>query len=161
MRNPPIHEVDHRAVKVWRITALFTSLFYWLFPVGYYFLSKRVDVLPDWGLLLLLTLALIITLFEVIFVPIIRYRTWRYEITAEEIYLQHGVFVVRRSSIPMTRVQHVETAQGVLLRPYDLAVVSIFTAGGKHKIPALQVDVADNLRNKIAEFAKVVDDHDV
>ncbi|TCP55656.1 hypothetical protein EV586_103309 [Tumebacillus sp. BK434] len=161
MRNPPALKVDPNAVSIWRIKAALSSLFYGLVPLAYFFLSKKLEQLPLWGFWSLLTLAVLIYLFEVLLVPVIRYRTLRYEITAEEVYLQAGVFNVRRSLIPMNRVQHVETAQGMLLRAYSLANVTVYTAAGKHQIPALQLQVADDLRNRIAEFAKVVDDDDV
>ncbi|ARU61640.1 hypothetical protein CBW65_11905 [Tumebacillus avium] len=161
MRNPPQHQVDRHAVSVWRIKEALIGLLYGIVPLAYFLLSRVIEQLPGWGLYVLIALALLGYLFEVGLVPLIRYRTLRYEITAEEVYLQYGVLIIRRSLIPMNRVQHVETAQGLLLRTYDLANVTIYTAAGKHQIPALQLQIADGLRNKIAEFAKVVDDDDV
>ena len=62
---------------------------------------------------------------------------WRYEVRESEIELQHGIFIVKRTLIPMVRVQHVDTSQGPILRKYDLAEITISTAATNHTIPAL------------------------
>jgi Uncharacterized conserved protein len=58
----------------------------------------------------------------------------------------------------MVRVQHVDTEQGPLLRHFGLSTVSISTAAGTHKIPALSDNVASSLRDAISELARVVDE---
>ncbi len=94
----------------------------------------------------------------VIIIPPIRWKRWRYDVLTDEIDLMHGVFIVKRTLIPMTRVQHVDTEQGPLLRKYKLAVVSISTAATVHRIPSLTIEVADELRDRIAELATVAED---
>jgi len=158
MRVPPAHQVNARAVNVWRVTGAITALFFAAVPAAYFFLQMKWTALPDAGLYILTALALLLLPFELLVVPVLRYRTWRYEITAEEVYLQHGVIVIKRVLIPMTKVQHVDTSQGPILRAHDLASVTVFSGAGKHEIPALTPEEADHLRDKIARFAKVVDD---
>ena len=46
-------------------------------------------------------------------VPMVRWRTWRYEVRPEELDLLRGVLVVTRTLIPMARVQHVEHRHGL------------------------------------------------
>ena len=45
---------------------------------------------------------------------------------------------MRRTLIPMARVQHVETTEGVLEQALGLATVAIHTAAGGHTIPLLR-----------------------
>mgnify|MGYP006160374619 CR=1 FL=1 len=56
---------------------------------------------------------------------------------AEEIDLRHGLFTVRRTLVPIRRVQHVDTESGPLQGMFELATVSFHTAAGSTKIPAL------------------------
>jgi membrane protein YdbS with pleckstrin-like domain len=53
--------------------------------------------------------------------PLVRWRTWRYEVRDEEIDLLRGAVVVRRTLIPMTRVQHVDTQRTPLSDLFELS----------------------------------------
>lgn len=55
----------------------------------------------------------------------------------------------------MTKIQSVATEQGPILRKYGLYSVSVETMGSSHTIPALPKDVAVELRNQIAQYAKI------
>jgi uncharacterized protein len=86
--------------------------------------------------------------------PSLRYSRWRYEIREHEIDIRHGVWSVRRTLVPMARVQHVDTEQGVLQQGFGLATVSFHTAAGETEIPQLEPHVAEAARNRIAELAR-------
>ena len=107
-----------------------------------------------------ITLAVVVSLavLEVTIVPEVRYRRWRWEVRDEEIRLQTALIVRELTVIPMVRVQHVDTAQGPIMRALDLSDVHIFTAAGKHAIPALKEADAASLRDRIAVLARVTDD---
>jgi uncharacterized protein len=89
--------------------------------------------------------------------PILRWRIWRYEIREHEIDLQHGALRVRRTLIPMTRVQHVESERTVLSDLFQLRAVTVHTAAGEHKIPALTEGEAAAMRDRIALLAREPD----
>ncbi len=90
-------------------------------------------------------------------VPAFRWRRWRWEVREHEIDLRRGTLVLRRTLIPMARVQHVETERGVLEQLFDLATVEIHTAAGAHKIPLLSERDAGLLRARIGELARTDD----
>jgi uncharacterized protein len=90
-------------------------------------------------------------------VPILRWRTWHYEVREHEIDLLHGTLRVRRTLIPMTRVQHVESERTVLLDLFDLRSVTVHTAAGSHTIPALTEWEAGELRDRIGLLAREPD----
>ena len=87
-------------------------------------------------------------------VPELRWRRWRWEVREHEIDLQRGILVVRRTLIPMARVQHVETERGVIGQALGLSTVEIHTAAGSHSIPLLTDDDAGQIRARIAELAR-------
>jgi len=89
-------------------------------------------------------------------VPKIRWERWRYELREQEIELQHGLFVVKRTLIPIIRVQHVDTNQGPIMKKYRLASVVISSAATTHEIPALDEDEAEELRKTISYLVRVV-----
>ena len=87
----------------------------------------------------------------------LRWRRWRWEVREHEIDLRRGTLVLRRTLIPMARVQHVETERGLLEQWLGLATVEIHTAAGSHKIPLLGDYDAGLMRARIAELARTVD----
>jgi membrane protein YdbS with pleckstrin-like domain len=90
-------------------------------------------------------------------VPAWRWSRWRWEVREREIDLRRGTLVLRRTLIPMARVQHVETERGPLEQFFELATVEIHTAAGAHKIPLLSDYDAGMLRSRIAELARTAD----
>jgi membrane protein YdbS with pleckstrin-like domain len=90
-------------------------------------------------------------------VPPLRYSRWRWDLRPEAIDVRHGTFTVRRTLIPLARVQHVETRRGILEQLLDLATVVVHTAAGGHTIPYLSEHDADELRDRIAALARTGD----
>ncbi|HYI24772.1 MAG TPA: PH domain-containing protein, partial [Thermomicrobiales bacterium] len=120
-------------------------------------LTRFTDVSTTWTWVVAAVI-LIGSLIDTIVSPGLRYRSWRYEIRADEVDLQHGVIVKTRQLVPMSRIQHVDTRRGVLQRRFGLASVVFYTAAGAMEIPALSLPMAAEVRNRIAELAKVHDD---
>jgi uncharacterized protein len=90
--------------------------------------------------------------------PLLRWRTWRYEVRDEEIDLLRGAVVVRRTLVPMTRVQHVDTQRTPLSDLFELRSVTVHTAAGSHSIPALRPGDAAAIRDRIAVLARQPDE---
>ncbi len=90
--------------------------------------------------------------------PELRWRRWRYEIREDEVDLMRGAFVVRRTIIPIRRVQHVDTESGPLQDSLQLATVTFHTAAGGVAIPALGKVEAEQVRSRVAELARTRDD---
>ena len=96
-----------------------------------------------------------LALLGMLVVPGLRWRRWRWAVRETEIDTLAGVLVVRRTLIPIARVQHVETTKGVLERSLGLATVAIYTAAGGHAIPLLLEADAAHVRLRIGELARL------
>ena len=96
-------------------------------------------------------------LVAVTVVPGLRWRRWRWDVRPEAIDIQHGTFTIRRTLVPMLRVQHVDTTRGVVEQSLDLATVVVHTAAGSHRIPLLRVTDAAEVRDRIADLARTAD----
>jgi uncharacterized protein len=90
----------------------------------------------------------------IVLVPELRYRRWRWDVRPGYVDIQHGTFTVRRTLVPLERVQHVDTRRGVLEQILDLATVVVHTAAGSHTIPFLSDRDANQLRDRIASLAR-------
>jgi uncharacterized protein len=90
-------------------------------------------------------------------VPQLRWARWRWDVSPEAIDIRSGTLTVRRTLIPMPRVQHVDTTSDLLEQQLGLATVEVHTAAGSHKIPLLTMYDAGVLRDRIAELARTAD----
>lgn len=158
MRSVPANKLSKSAIKAWRLaTAIFALLmvlipiFLWLYNL---FLTRGEGVSP-FLIIALATAVLIVGALLVFFIPEIRWQHWYYEVDEHEVDLQSGIFIIRRTLVPVKRVQHVDTRQGPILRSYGLADVTISTAATTHRIPALDEETADSVRDQISKFARL------
>ena len=158
MRSEPSERIDLRIMPVWKISGLLRAFV--LGAVGYALAAIMVRgfAWTPWLAWLPLAAAVIYGGLEVTILPRLRWERWRYQVSGEEVYLQRGIWFVKRTLIPIARIQHVDTAQGILMRRYGLAAVEISTAAGTHELPALAEEAADALRDRIAALSRVSDD---
>jgi uncharacterized protein len=158
VRKEPANRLSNKALSVWRITALLNMGIFFLLIIAFIVFSFIFSI-PLWISVLLLLFWLISAVISIGYYPKLQWKRWRYEVFESEIEIQHGVFFVRRTLIPMVRVQHVDTHHGPLLRKFQLSSVTISTAATVHEIPALDEYKADILRDQISKLARVID-HD-
>jgi membrane protein YdbS with pleckstrin-like domain len=150
----PSETIDRRAITAWQWGAAITSLC--IAAVGAVIIIIAIKYnWPGWVTVLIGAAIILEMYLDIIVIPPLRWKRWRYEIREEEIDLLHGVVFVKRTVIPMVRIQHVDTHQGPILRKYGLTSVTFSTAAGKHHIPALADETAALVRNRIAELARV------
>jgi uncharacterized protein len=101
---------------------------------------------------------LVALVVSVVLVPSLRWRRWRWDVRPEAIDIRHGTFTLRRTLVPMLRVQHVDTRRNPIEQMFDLATVVIHTAAGSHTIPLLRVTDAGEVRDRIADLASTADE---
>ncbi|AYC30369.1 PH domain-containing protein [Paenisporosarcina cavernae] len=157
MKNEPSNHLSPKSLHVWRIYGAIQVAIAALLAAGgmvlTYFLKGEF-----WIYAVLAAVVLLLAYFVVYLFPKIRYSRWRYEVRDQEIEVQHGLFVMKRTLVPMVRVQHVDIEQGPILRLYNLASISISTAATDHSIPMLVTEEANELRQRISILARVIED---
>jgi membrane protein YdbS with pleckstrin-like domain len=157
MRAEPTNRISEKGLRVWYIYGILQSLIVLLLGIGVgtinYFTGEYIWLYIVTGAVVLIVGYLLTYLF-----PKVRWMRWRYEVREQEIELQHGLFIVKRTLVPMVRVQHVDTEQGPILRKYNLSSITISTAATSHTIPALITEEADELRGRISVLARVAED---
>jgi len=158
LKAEPAERLDSRAKTLWRITGALGALPLLAGGVFASWILLRVADLPLlFGLLpFLAALVLFVVLASV--VPDLRWRRWRYEIRDDEVDLQRGIIWIRRTLVPLARIQHVDTQSGPLQRRFDLATVVFYTAAGANQIPELSARVAAEARDRISELTRELDE---
>ncbi len=157
VRTPePTGTLAPQARLLWRLSAIGSALP--TLPAAW--LLGRA--LPDDATTLRALLWAAVAVYAVVAVgvaPELRWRRWRYEIRPDEIDIRHGAFTVTRTLVPMRRVQHVDTEQGLLQQTVgDVATIAFHTAAGRNSIPHLPEAEAARVRDRIAELTKARDE---
>ena len=148
--QPPSRELAAGAKWAWRLHLI---LIWIAFGVLASVLADVVDVTRT----IFLAGTVLVFAPAVVVLPMLRYRRWRWDVRPDVIDIQHGTFTVRRTLVPLERVQHVDTRRGVLEQMLDLATVVVHTAAGSHTIPYLSDFDASELRDRIASLARSAD----
>jgi uncharacterized protein len=150
----PQQRLPAAALVYWRVSLGLWALLAVLIAAG---LEQPADEagISGW---VLVTVAAVGGVVVTAVVPRVRWRRWRYEIRENEIDLRTGLWTVRRTLVPIRRVQHVDTEAGVLQNMFGLASVSFHTAAGATEIPALTREEAEAVRGRVAELTRSRDD---
>ena len=157
MRQPPKTMIAKDAIKAWQLRATIMTILFIAVTIGAFILAY-LEFISIWIAYAILALTVIDAILEIFIIPKLRWRRWRYEVFEQEIYIQRGIIVMKRTLVPMIRVQHVDTKQGPILKKYGLASLTISTAATTHEIPALLEEEAADLRDQISELARVDQD---
>jgi len=152
----PLQRLDPRAVGYWRASGVPASLLLGgLLSLPVVGLSVALEFEFWTHVQVVAFFVLAVGVVRVVLAPRFWWRFWRYRVTEEQLFLQRGLFVVRRTLIPLVRVQNVDTIQGPIARRFGLSEVAVSTAANTMTIPALADEVAEELRDRIAELARL------
>lgn len=144
-------------IGVWRWGSAIGYIFLFGLPIVYYTLFGWQDY-HFWLLIGVSLLSISLWIVTVVVIPPISWKRWRYSINENEIDLLRGILVRKETLIPLSRVQHVDTRQGPLLRWFNLSSVTISTAATTHEIPGLDEVIADRVRKEISTYARLAEE---
>ncbi len=149
------HPVDPRSVKVARMIAIPVILLVALAPLAFITIGWALGGIPSvvylsllGGWLLLLTCALSFAYLW----PAARHRRLRFLVDAEGLRIRRGVFWRKVIWIPISRVQHTDFSQGPIQRSFELATLTVHTAGtagASISLAGLEHEVATRLCNHL------------
>ena len=153
----PENRLSKNAVKVWMITETISHLIVFAVIAVLFYLDNKFLWMEwiGWLLIGITSLTALSVVGSIFIKPFLLYKNWRYDVDEEFLQLKLGALNEVHQLVPMTKIQSVSTNQGPFLRMYGLYSVSIETMGSSHGIPALPKEVAIELRNRIAHFAKI------
>ncbi len=79
------------------------------------------------------------------------WRSWRFEVGASALHLDHGVLTRRASTIPYHRVQHIDLEAGPIERRLRLTTLVLRTASSSSDstVPGIDADQAEVVRHRI------------
>lgn len=146
------------AINVWKIHGVIEVIIFGLALIILFVTSMNWNW-SLWIFTILIVFYIIYSPVRIKLFPNLRWKHFFYEIKEDEIDIQDGIFVIKRTLVPVVKIQKVYITQGPILKKFDLANVTVYTAASEETIPALPYKSAEDLRNYISQLVKVsVDD---
>ncbi len=148
------HRLQHRVIAYWRWRLAMAVLpavvllggLAWVLPIGVPGLAWAV-----------VAVSVIVVVVALLVLPPIRYRVFWFAVSPSEIDIQHGIIFVKRTVVPLERVQSLRTERGPIADYYGMASLHIRTAGGSVNISGLRRSEADELCTRISRLTELAD----
>ncbi|MFH9607988.1 PH domain-containing protein [Streptomyces sp. NPDC017448] len=150
--RPPRNTLDERAVGWWRAQWLLLTAAP-VVPLAV--LGTLIEPARFWLLLPAAVLAAAGTAAAAL-LPLWWFRTHRWEITEDAVYVRTGFFRQEWRIAPMSRIQTVDTVRGPLEQIFRLATVTVTTASAKGavRIAGLDHEVAAGLARQLTRITR-------
>ena len=81
--------------------------------------------------------ALLLYAYIAFVIPARRYRYWGYDMGTDRLRIVRGYMYHRDVVVPFGRIQHIDVDQGPIQRRYDLATLTVHTAGNQNSTVSL------------------------
>ena len=81
--------------------------------------------------------ALLLYAYTALVIPVRRYRYWGYDMGTDRLRIVRGYMYHRDVVVPFGRIQHIDVDQGPIQRRYDLATLTVHTAGNQNSTVSL------------------------
>ena len=81
--------------------------------------------------------ALLLYAYIAFVIPARRYRYWGYDMGTDRLRVVRGYMYHRDVVVPFGRIQHIDVDQGPVQRRYDLATLTVHTAGNQNSTVSL------------------------
>ncbi|WP_032761455.1 PH domain-containing protein [Streptomyces sp. CNS654] len=150
--RPPRNTLNERAVGWWRVQWLLLTA---VPVVPLAVLGALIAPARFWLLLPAAVLAVAGAAATVLF-PLWWFRTHRWEITEDAVYVRTGFFWQEWRIAPMSRIQTVDTVRGPLEQLFRLATVTVTTASAKGavRIQGLDHELAADLAGQLTRITR-------
>ncbi|MDT9591483.1 PH domain-containing protein [Nocardioides zeae] len=139
----PAHQVSPRAVGYWRLRAFITA---GVVAIGFGIAWALWTDRPWWFTLLAVVLVLLDVAYALV-MPSVRFRVHRWEVTDDAVHTRAGWISIDERIAPLSRVQTVDSSQGLMQRGFGLRSLTVTTASaaGPISIECLDAGLAQQL----------------
>ena len=151
------HSLDPRSITVHRISRSIGGAFLAIPNLIALVIFGFVGPLGPLGMLGLFgawVLLCVLLAAAAIWWPPLAYRHTSYKLCDRDMVIRRGVIWRSVHSLPRNRVQHTDVSQGPIDRAFELATLTIYTAGTEHasvELAGLEHGVATRIRDYLIE----------
>ncbi|MDI6428988.1 PH domain-containing protein [Staphylococcus epidermidis] len=143
--------MHQNGIKVMRISGAFwtlllviaLSILILLNELKFHFIDTKNLII---GVIILTTIVCI--LFMIIW---FKFKHLRYFLDDKEIHIREGIIFIDVHVIPYFRIQNIDIVEGFIMRKFQLASLSLSTAGGNSEIALIDIQEAQRLKKQIKQ----------
>lgn len=151
---PDISENEFNPIEKKYLNVIYINIFIFFFTsILILFLVNFTRVI-DISFFLSWLYILIFLIFIVVFsIKQIGFHKRKYLVRSKDISYKNGLFFMKTTTVPFNRIQHIEIDQGPFSRFFDLAVLTVFTAGNSShdiKIRGIKKQNAEKIKEFIS-----------
>lgn len=152
-------KLSNKAIKSWIIgrtiglvvlVAIYLGIIFVLPKIDIKVVNYIIDNYKSW-INIVASIIIGLSVIAAYIEPFFEYKQWSYRINEEEISFTEGIFFKKSVTIPIVRIQSINLSEGPINRKFNLADVKIGTAGGSYKIPNIDKEEVE----KIREFLRI------
>lgn len=145
--------MHQNGIKVMRISGAFwtlllviaLSILILLNELKFHFIDTKNLII---GVMILTT---IVCILFMIIVPWFKFKHLRYFLDDKEIHIREGIIFIDVHVIPYFRIQNIDIVEGFIMRKFQLASLSLSTAGGNSEIALIDIQEAQRLKKQIKQ----------
>lgn len=130
-KYPNITEITFKPINkkylkviLWNVALIFSLIFVGLFLVDFFVLFEEIN-----NYFYLFYIVYIFILILTVSLKTIGFKKRKFAVREKDISYKSGIFFKKLTTVPFSRIQHIEVDEGPLSRVYKLASLSVFTAG--------------------------------
>jgi len=151
---PDISENEFNPIERKYLNIIYINIFSFFFIlILAVFLIDVTKIIDIHSFSIWLYIALIVIFFFIFFIKQIGFKRRKYLVRNKDISYKNGLFLMKTTTVPFNRIQHIEINQGPFSRFFDLATLSIFTAGNSShdlKIRGIKISEAEKIKEFIS-----------
>ncbi|MBM0846149.1 hypothetical protein D0420_12690 [Staphylococcus saprophyticus] len=133
------------------VTVILCVLLVAFYLVNHLWLEWFAQETMKWILIIGAVIILLYIIVELVIIPKYRYKIFKYNLEDHTITVRNGLWFVKVVKMPLFRIQNVDTHEGILMRKYQLASLTLSTAGGNTEIKLVNKEVAAKLKQTIKQ----------
>lgn len=143
--------IEPAVVKFWRIKAVIQSIIvvivvFIILNVIEFFTDASI---PEWITIPIYALTVLDCLYDITLAPSLKQKFWQYGFSDDRILLKKGIWFRKQITIPILRIQNVETKIGPIAKTMNLASLEITTAATDYTFPEMNIEEAEQLQKQI------------
>ncbi|MHD0397219.1 PH domain-containing protein [Staphylococcus simulans] len=126
-------------------TLLVALVFAVLIAAQYFWLDFLSKSALKWIIVIASVLVLFVLIWTSILNPWLKNKRHGYLLEEQQILVQEGMIFVSLKHIPLFRIQNIDINEGWLMRKWDLATLTLSTAGGDSEIVLIHKATAQQI----------------
>lgn len=119
----PISKSYLKIITIRKLTIY--ACFYSIVVAGRFIVEDHSFQMVYWYIVVILTVAFIVDFV----MALLSFKTRKYALREQDIIYAEGLLIHAVTTVPISRIQHIETSRSWLARKFNLATLKIFTAG--------------------------------